>query len=160
MESERTSLSPSGWRDWTFDTASRAKMSLAACVPLPLVVLGLALHWEWLTTLGVILIGVAQLLAIRGERDAYFTATHVHRRLVLLGLAVEDVPLHEVDDVSVEPIPLYPEWGNVVVECRLKRLRFEFVPDARIKAARLRGLAETARGLRRETRTSDGVRTG
>jgi hypothetical protein len=35
----------------------------------------------------------------------------------LLGLAVEDVPIHEVDGVSVEPMPHYLEMGIVVVEC-------------------------------------------
>jgi hypothetical protein len=145
MESERTSLSPGGWLYWPFLDTGYAKRSLAGCLPLPLLVIGIVLGWHWLSVLAVVLIGVAQLLAIHGDRDVFFTDTRVHRRIGLLGLAVEDVPIHEIDEVSVEPIPRYPEMGNVVVECRSKRLRFEFVPDARIKAARLRGLAHAAR---------------
>jgi hypothetical protein len=145
MESARTSLSPSGWMYWPFLDTGYARRWLAGCLPVPLIVIGIVLGWQWLTILAWILSGVAQLLAIRGERDAFFTAARLHRRIGLLGLTVEDIPIHDVYEVAVEPIPHYPEMGNVVVECRLKRLRFEFVPDAATKAARLRALAETAR---------------
>jgi hypothetical protein len=144
MESERTSLSPSGWMYWSFLDPGYARRWLAGCLPVPLVVIGIVLGWQWLTVLAAILSGVAQLLAIRGERDAFFTAARVHRRTGLLGLAVEDIPIHDVYGVTVESIPLYPEMGNVVVECRLTRLRFEFVPDVQAKASRLQELARAA----------------
>jgi len=122
-----------------------ARVRLAGLLPLPLCVLGAVLGFEWLVLSGFVLTVVAQLLALRGDRDAFFTPVRVHCRSGLLGLVVEDVPIHEVEEVLVAPIPHFPDLGNMTVMCRTTRLHFESVPDAEAKARRIRELATAAR---------------
>jgi hypothetical protein len=121
------------------------KVRMAGLLPFPLCILGLVLDSSWLVLSGVVLSALAQLLAIRGDRDAFFTPVRVHRRSGLLGLVVEDVPIHQVDEVLVDALPHFPEMGNLTVQCRTTRLRFERVPDAEAKARRILELARVAR---------------
>lgn len=71
---------------------------------------------------GFVLTVMAQLLAFRADRDAFFTPVRVHCRSGLLGLVVEDVPIREVDEVLVDPLPHFPEIGNMTVQCRTRRV--------------------------------------
>jgi hypothetical protein len=94
---------------------------------------------------GVIFSGVAQLLSIRGQRDAFFTRTRIHRRRGLLKLAAEDVPIRAVDDVHVEPVKWFPDLGDLTVQAGQRYLQFECVPHAEARARRIVQLAQAAR---------------
>jgi hypothetical protein len=141
--SEHVSLSPSGlnyWRPFYMGNAW-----LAGAIPTPLVLLGVILHSTWLFAGGCILIGVAELLAIRGQRDAFFTTTRIHRRRGLLGLSTEDVPIRTVDQVLVDLVKLLPGMGHLTVQAGPRYLHFECVPYAEAKARRILALAHAAR---------------
>jgi hypothetical protein len=142
-ESERVSLSPSGLNYLRPFYMGRAW--LAAGIPLPLILLGAILQSSWLLAGGVILSGVAQLLAIRGQRDAFFTVTRIHCGRGLLGLSSEDVPIRSVDQVLVDPMKLLPGMGHLTVQAGQRYLRFECVPNAEGKARRILALAQAAR---------------
>jgi hypothetical protein len=86
VPSERTSLSPSGWTFFYRREGSRVR--LAGLLPLPLCILGAFLGFEWLVLSGFVLTVTAQLLALRGDRDAFFTPVRVHCRSGLLGLVM------------------------------------------------------------------------
>jgi hypothetical protein len=141
-ESERVSLKPSGLNYWR--PFYMGKAWLAGAIPAPVVLLGAILHSPWLFAGGCVLIGVAELLAIRGQRDAFFTATRIHRRRGLLGLSAEDVPIRTVDQVLVDLVKLLPGMGHLTVQVGPRYLHFECVPDAQSKARRILALAQAA----------------
>ena len=140
---ERVSLRPSGLNYWRPFHVGQAW--IAGCLPLPIIVLGIALESQWLLVGGSVLSGVAQLLAIRSQRDAFFTPTRVHHRRGLLGLTGEDVPIRAVDQVLVESIKWLPEMGHLTLQCGTKYLRFECVPNAEDKARQMLAFAQAAR---------------
>jgi hypothetical protein len=145
-DSEYVSLAPSGWNYWRPFYTGHAW--LAGCLPLPIVVLGAVLHSSTLVVGGVVLSGVAWLLAMRGQRDAFFTRDRIHRRRGLLGLTVEDVSIHAIDQVLVDPIKWLPGVGHLTVQAGTKYLYFECVPYAEVKARRILALAQAARDQR------------
>lgn len=143
VDGERVPLTPSGWNYWRPFYTGHAW--LAGCLPLPIVLLGAILQSAWLMLGGIVLSGVAQLLAIRGQRDAFFTRTRIHRRRGLLGLTTEDVPIHAVDQVLVDPIKWLPDMGHLMVQAGAKYMQFECVPQAEARARRILQLAQAAR---------------
>lgn len=147
-ESERVSLGPSGWNYWRPFYMGKAWQ--AGCLPVPLVLVAVIVHSDWLLLSAFVLSGIAQLLAIRGQRDAFFTPTRVHCCRGLFGLAVEDVPIHQIHQVLVDPVTVLPEMGSITIQSGAKYLQFECVPDAEAKARRILALAEAARERRRK----------
>jgi hypothetical protein len=145
-------LSPSGWNYWRPFYTGHAWQ--AGALPLPIILLGVVLQSTWLVVAGVVLSGVAQLLAIRGQRDAFFTRTRIHRRLGLLGLTAEDVPMQSVDQVLVDAVKLLPDMGLITVQAGSKSMQFECVPHAEARARRILQLAHAARE-RHASRASD-----
>src|SRR5262249_20187268 len=77
-DGDRVSLGPSGWNYWRPFYVGQTW--LAAGLALPVIVLSIFLQSMWLMLAGVVFSGVAQLLSIRGQRDAFFTRTRIHRR--------------------------------------------------------------------------------
>ena len=142
-DGDRVSLSPSGWNYWRPFYMGHAW--LAGALPLPVILVGVVVQSMWLTVGGVVFSGVAQLLAIRGQRDAFFTRTRVHRRRGLLGLTAEDVPIQAVDQVLVDPVKWLPHMGHLTVQAGQKHLQFECVPHAEARARRILQLAQAAR---------------
>jgi hypothetical protein len=142
-QSERIPLSPSALNYWR--PFYMGKAWLAGGILVPLILLGAILHSAWLMAGGVVLSGVAQLLAIRGQRDAFFTLTRIHCRPGLLGISSEDLPIRAVDQVLVDPVKLLPNMGHLTIQAGHRYLRFECVPDAEAKAGRMLALAQAAR---------------
>jgi hypothetical protein len=145
-DSESVPLRPSGWNYWRPFHTGRAE--LAGCLPLPIVLVGATLQSSPLMLGGTVLIGVAWLLAIRGQRDAFFTRTRIHRRRGLLGLTAEDVPIEAVDEVLVDPIDWLADKGNLIVRAGTKYMEFECVPHAEARARMILALAQAARDRR------------
>ena len=148
-DSDRIPLAPSGWNYWRPFYTGHAW--LAGCLPLPIVLLGAVRQSPSLMVGGIVLSGVAWLLAIRGQRDAFFTRTRIHRRRGLLGLTAEDVPIHAIDQVLVDPVKWLPDRGHLTVRAGTKYMQFECVPEAEARARRILELAQAARD-RRATR--------
>jgi len=121
---------------------------LAGALPLPIILVGAVLQSSWLMLGGIVISGVAQLLAIRGQRDAFFTHTRIHHRRGVLGLRAEDVPIHSVDQVLVDPVKWLPDMGHLTIQAGSKYLQFECVPDAEVRARRILELAQAARDRR------------
>jgi len=145
-DGEPVPLRPSAWNYWRpFHTGHAG---LAGCVPLPIVLVGAALRSSSLMAGGIVLIGMAWLLAIHAQRDAFFTRTRVHRRRGLLGLTAEDVPIDTVDQVEVDPVEWLPDMGTLTVRAGSRRLQFECVPHAEARARMLLVLAQLARDRR------------
>ncbi len=142
-DGERVPLAPSGWNYLRPFYAGRAW--LAGCLPLPLVLLGALLQSSWLMVGGIVASGVAQLLAIRGQRDAFFTRSRIHRRRGLLGLTTESVSMHAVDQVLVDPVAWLPGMGHLTVQAGPNYMRCECVPNAEVRARRILELARAAR---------------
>ena len=145
-ESERVALSPSGLNYWR--PFYMGNVWLAGALPLPILILGAILQSQWLMAGGVVLSGIAQLLAIRGQRDAFFTPTRIHHRRGLLKLVGEDLPIGTVDQVLVDSIKLLPDMGHLTVQCGTKYLMFECVPQAEAKARQILEFAQAARARR------------
>ncbi len=142
-ESERVSLSPSGLNYWR--PFYLGKVQLAGAITIPLAVFGAFLQSTWIVLVGALLVGVAELLAIRGERDAFFTASRIHRRPGLLGLSAEDSPIRTVDQVLVDRVRLFTSIGDLIVKAGQRYVRFDGVPNADAKASRILSLAQAAR---------------
>ena len=143
LEAERIPLTPSGWNQWR--PLHISKVGVAGCLALPVLLLALVLGSEWLFVAAFVLGGVAQLVAMRSQRDAYFTTTRIHHRPGVLGLAAEDVPIHTVAQVLVDNANWLPGTGDLTVQCGMKYLLFECVPDADAKAQKILQFAEAAR---------------
>lgn len=142
-DGETVPLRPSAWNYWRpFHTGHAG---LAGCVPLPIVLVGAALRSSSLMAGGIVLIGLAWLLAIRAQRDAFFTRTRIHRRRGLLGLTPEDVPIDTVDEVQVDPVEWLPDMGTLTVRAGTRSLQFECVPHAEARARMMLVLAQLAR---------------
>jgi hypothetical protein len=145
-DGESVPLRPSAWNYWRpFHTGHAG---LAGCVPLPIVLVGAALRSSSLMAGGIVLVGVAWLLAIRAQRDAFFTRTRVHRRRGLLGLTAEDVPIDTVDQVEVDPVEWLPDMGTLTVRAGSRYMQFECVPHAEARARMMLVLAQLARDRR------------
>jgi len=145
-DGEPVPLRPSAWNYWRpFHTGHAG---LAGCVPLPIVLVGAALRSSSLMAGGIVLIGMAWLLAIHAQRDAFFTRTRVHRRRGLLGLTAEDVPIDTVDQVEVDPVEWLPDMGTLTVRAGVGQMQFECVPHAEARARMLLVLAQLARDRR------------
>jgi hypothetical protein len=142
-EGDRVPLRPSGWNYWRPFYMGHAW--LAGCLPLPIVLLGAVLHSGELMAGGVVLSGLAQLLAIRSQRDAFFTPTRIHHRRGLLGLVSEDLPIRMVDQVLVDPVRWLPEMGHLTVQCGATYVQFECVPQAEARAQQILQFAQAAR---------------
>ena len=145
-DGEPVPLRPSAWNYWRpFHTGHAG---LAGCVPLPIVLVGAALRSSSLMAGGIVLIGMAWLLAIHAQRDAFFTRSRVHRRRGLLGLTAEDVPIDTVDQVEVDPVEWLPDMGTLTVRAGVRQMQFECVPHAEARARMLLVLAQLARDRR------------
>jgi hypothetical protein len=58
----------------------------------------------------------------------------------------EDVPIHSVDQVLVDPVKWLPHMGHLTVQAGPKYMLFECVPHAEARARRIIQLAQAARG--------------
>jgi hypothetical protein len=143
VDGDRIPLTPSGWNQWR--PLHISKVGIAGCLALPVLLLALVLGSEWLFVAAFVLGGVAQLVAMRNQRDAYFTTTRIHHRPGLLGLTAEDVPIHTVAQVLVDNARWLSGTGDLTVQCGMKYLLFEGVPDADAKAQRILQFADAAR---------------
>jgi hypothetical protein len=149
-DGEAVPLRPSSWNYWRpFHTGHAG---LAGCVPLPIVLVGAAVRSPSLMAGGIVLIGLAWLLAIRAQRDAFFTRTRIHRRRGLLGLTAEDVPIDTVDQVEVDPVEWLPDMGTLTVRSGDRHMQFECVPHAEARARMMLVLAQLARDRRARAR--------
>ena len=143
---ERVSLGPSGWNYWRpFYTGHAWR---AGCLLFPMVLVGALLQSQWVMGAGIVLSGVAWLLAMRGQRDAFFTPTRIHWRRGVLGLTAQDVPIDAVDQVLVDPIKWLPDAGHLTVQAGSTYMQFECVPEAEARARSILELAQAARDRR------------
>jgi hypothetical protein len=149
-DGESVPLRPSAWNYWRpFHTGHAG---LAGCIPLPVVLVGAGLRSPSVMLGGVLLIGLAWLLAIRAQRDAFFTRTRIHRRRGLLGVTAENVPIDAVDEVVVDPVEWLPDMGTLTVRAGARHMQFECVPHAESRARMMLVLAELARDRKARSR--------
>ncbi len=145
-DNERVSLAPSSWNYWRpFYTGHAWR---AGCLLLPVILVGALVQSEWIMGAGIVFSGVAWLLAMRSQRNAFFTPTRIHWRRGLLGLTAQDVPIHAVDQVLVDPVRWVPGAGHLTVQAGSTYMQFECVPEAEARARTILELAQAARDRR------------
>jgi hypothetical protein len=150
-EDEQISLSTSGWN--YFRPIYPTKEVRAGCLVAPILFVLALVGSSTIFLMGVVLVGLVQLLAIRSQRGAYATSTAIHFRQGLLGRRSVEIPLAQVDDVVAEKIQFIAglglqDLGDITVKCGTRYLSFECVRDARRVAQELLSRRDMALGHR------------
>ena len=139
----RVALSPSSWSYMAPFYMGRVRR--AGWLGVPAIIVGAFTGTEWLLFMGVIASGVAMLLAIRNQRDAYATPSVIHCRSGFLGYRVEDIPVGELDEIFVDAVPFLPGIGTLTLKCGPRYFTLEGVPRAVSKQAALIHFRDAAR---------------
>ena len=99
---------------------------------------------------------VVQILVIWSQRGAFVTHAAIHFRGGLLGLHSTTIPLEQVDDVAVDPVPLFGaalgDLGDITVRAGRRYLSFECISNSRAVARELLLRRDRARRRERDTR--------